>query len=293
MKKTITLWALVSLICGRLDDDTKQRKIVHPFILPHLLVKRIKRIYKSIIPEKQRIAFHESFYKMKSLFYKGNTYECCCCGHSSRRFFSQKNVVTRENVKCPYCFSVERTRVLSKYIRNEIFDSDKKYKVLHFAPVKGLKDFLRNSPSVSEYIDADLNENVATYKVDITQIPYDDNSFDLLICSHILYCVPEDRKGMQEISRVLKPGGIALIVDTIEGYTTIDLTHLSWDELERLYGDGATCRVYGKDIVDILGQYHLEASIIDYVKQLPPEFIKRQRLENAFDADIIRCTKIY
>ena len=69
-------------------------------------------------------------------------------------------------------------------------------RVLHFAPVKGLKDFLKNSPYVSTYIDADLNPNVATYQADMTRMPYEDNSFDLLICSHILYCIPEDRKAI-------------------------------------------------------------------------------------------------
>ena len=54
-------------------------------------------------------------------------------------------------------------------------------RVLHFAPVKGLKDFLKNSPYVSTYIDADLNPNVATYQADMTRMPYEDNSFDLLI----------------------------------------------------------------------------------------------------------------
>ena len=68
-------------------------------------------------------------------------------------------------------------------------------RVLHFAPVKGLKDFLKNSPYVSTYIDADLNPNVATYQADMTRMPYKDNSFDLLICSHILYCIPEAQKG--------------------------------------------------------------------------------------------------
>lgn len=67
-------------------------------------------------------------------------------------------------------------------------------RVLHFAPVKGLKDFLKNSPYVSTYIDADLNPNVATYQADMTRMPYEDNSFDLLICSHIIL-YPRRQKG--------------------------------------------------------------------------------------------------
>jgi len=178
------------------------------------------------------------------------------------------------------------------YIKNEVFsDANQQLRVLHFAPVKGLKDFLRNSSQVSDYRDADINPNVATYQVDITQIPYEDNSFDLIICSHILYCVPEDRKAMQEIHRVLRPGGRALIVDTIEGDATRELSHLPKKELQDVYGDEATCRVYGRDITDILGSYGLKARIIDYVKQLSPDFIEKECLSDAFDAEIIDCIK--
>lgn len=68
-------------------------------------------------------------------------------------------------------------------------------RVLHFAPVKGLKDFLKNSPYVSTYIDADLNPNVATYQADMTRMPYEDNSFDLLICSPYSILYPRRQKG--------------------------------------------------------------------------------------------------
>ena len=133
------------------------------------------------------------------------------------------------------------------------------------------------------------NPNVATYQADMTRMPYEDNSFDLLICSHILYCIPEDRKAMQEIHRVLRPGGKALIVDTIEGDTTRELSHLPAQELKDVYGDEATCRVYGRDITDILGSYGLKAHIIDYVKQLSPEFIEKECLSEAFDSEIVDC----
>lgn len=252
----------------------------------------IKSLYRKLVSERQRIALHYALYKIEAVLLKGDRYECCCCGKSSRRFLSHGNLGLRRNIKCPHCLSLERTRILCMYIRNEVFkDTEKPLKVLHFAPVKGLKDFLRQSPYVGDYRDADLNPNVATYLVDITQIPYEDNSFDLIICSHILYCVPEDRKAMQEIHRVLRPGGRALIVDTIEGDTTRELGHLSKKELQEVYGDEATCRVYGRDITEILGSYGLKANIIDYVKQLSPEFIEKECLSDAFDAEIIDCIK--
>lgn len=250
----------------------------------------IKKLYRACLSEKRRIALHYIIYKVKALFLTGNNYDCCCCGKSSRRFLSHGNLGIRKNVKCPHCLSLERTRVLCRYIQDVIFtDKTKQLRVLDFAPVKGLKDFLKSSPFVSEYIDGDINPNVASYKVDITQMPFDNDSFDLLLCSHVLYCVPEDRIGMEEIHRVLRPGGRALIIDTIEGDHTVELMHLSKEILEKEYGDENTCRVYGRDITDILATYGLKAQIIDYVKLLPPDFVKRQRLENAFDAQIIDC----
>lgn len=252
----------------------------------------IKRLYKKVVSEKTRIALHYTLYKIEAQFLRGDRYACCCCGKSSRRFLAHGNLEKRQNIKCPHCLSLERTRILCMYIQNVIFaEKPEPIRVLHFAPVKGLRDFLRNSAHVAEYIDADINPNVATYQADITQIPYKNHSFDLILCSHILYCVPEDRKAMRELYRVLRPNGRLLIVDTIEGEITQELSHLSAQTLKEKYGDEATCRVYGRDIVQILGRYGFEAKIIDYVKQLPADFIEKERLTNAFDSEIVDCTK--
>lgn len=186
-------------------------------------------------------------------------------------------------------FSRTDTNSLHVHQKRDIQKRDTANARTPFRTGKRTKDFLKNSPYVSTYIDADLNPNVATYQADMTRMPYEDNSFDLLICSHILYCIPKDRKAMQEIHRVLRPGGKALIVDTIEGDTTRELSHLPAQELKDVYGDEATCRVYGRDITDILGSYGLKAHIIDYVKQLSPEFIEKECLSEAFDSEIVDC----
>lgn len=104
----------------------------------------IKNIYRKIVSEKQRIALHYALYKIEAVLLWGNRYECCCCGKSSRRFLSHGNLGLRKNIKCPHCLSLERTRILCMYIKNEIFKSGiQPMRVLHFAPVKGLKDFLK------------------------------------------------------------------------------------------------------------------------------------------------------
>lgn len=133
----------------------------------------IKSLYRKLLSEKQRIALHYALYKIEAAFLKGDRYECCCCGKSSRRFLSHGDKGPRKNIKCPHCLSLERTRILCMYLRNEILDkTERPISILHFAPVKGLKDFLKSSPHVSVYHDADINPNVATYQCDITQMPY-------------------------------------------------------------------------------------------------------------------------
>ena len=253
----------------------------------------IKSLYRKLLSEKQRIAIHYALYKIEAAFLKGDRYECCCCGKSSRRFLSHGDKGPRKNIKCLHCLSLERTRILCMYLRNEILDkTERPISILHFAPVKGLKDFLKSSPHVSVYHDADINPNVATYQCDITQMPYADNTFDLIICSHVLYCVPEDEKGMQEIHRVLKPGGRALLVDTWLDGPTQDLSQLPASERKAISGDATSCRLYGrKDILETLHSYGLDGRIIDYTKQLSSEFIEKQSLHDAFDSEILDCTK--
>ena len=71
----------------------------------------IKKLYRQLTSEKQRIALHYALYKVASIWLKGNRYECCCCGKSARRFLPHGDVIVRKNIKCPHCLSLERTRI--------------------------------------------------------------------------------------------------------------------------------------------------------------------------------------
>lgn len=51
------------------------------------------------------------------------------------------------------------------------------------------------------------NENVVIKQVDIQEIPFEDNQFDVVIANMMLYHVPDLNKGLTEVKRVLKGDG--------------------------------------------------------------------------------------
>ena len=98
---------------------------------------------------------------------------------------------------------------------------------------------------------------------DITQIPFVDDSFDVILCSHVLEHVPEDRQAMRELCRVLKPDGWALLLVPISSRraeTYEDATVVAPEDRERLFGQFDHVRIYGRDFKDRLEEsgFHRE-----------------------------------
>ena len=81
--------------------------------------------------------------------------------------------------------------------------------VLHFAPEPCLEDRLR--AQCGRYVTADLLRTTVDYQFDVIDIPFADEAFDVVLNSHVLQYVQDDQRGIAELSRILKPGGIALL----------------------------------------------------------------------------------
>jgi SAM-dependent methyltransferase len=111
-----------------------------------------------------------------------------------------------------------------------------------------------------EYIAADLDpepyRNVMDIvRADITNLQWDKGHFDLVICNHVLEHVPDDRKAMSELFRVMRPEGTAILQVPIAGApreTVEDPSIECADERERLFGQVDHVRIYGTDYVDRL-----------------------------------------
>lgn len=117
-----------------------------------------------------------------------------------------------ENYGCMFCRSSDRERHLFMYFdKLNLWEKMQGAKILHFAAERNLRVKI-NEQKPQEYLLADIApKREGMVKIDATQIPYENESFDFLIANHILEHIPDHLKALSEFFRVLKPGGIAIL----------------------------------------------------------------------------------
>jgi SAM-dependent methyltransferase/DNA-directed RNA polymerase subunit RPC12/RpoP len=228
-------------------------------------------------------------HRLKVLRYRGNRYICPCCGGRFRRFLPY-GVTRRANAECPECGSKERHRLLWLFLKNRTDILTTKLRVLHVAPEEIIRKNLLGMSNL-DYLSADLVSPLATVRMDITRIPFDDNSFDAILCSHVLEHVDDDHKAMLELCRVLRSGGWAIIqvpLDKNRGSTFEDPRVVSPSERERLFGQKDHVRVYGRDYKSRLERAGFTVRIEGYARELGDDALK---FGLDPDEDIYYCTK--
>lgn len=138
----------------------------------------------------------------------------------------------------------------------------------------------------------DLSPNsTAELRADITDIPFDAGRFDYVICNHVLEHVPDDRRAMREIHRLLKPTGTAIMQHPVDAHreaTFEDPSITSAQERLRLYGQRDHVRIYGRDFPDRLRQAGFAVEMRDFCGELDAATVARHGLA---DEPIYLCTK--
>jgi SAM-dependent methyltransferase len=200
--------------------------------------------------------------------YFGFRYKCPFCRRRFRKFLpcghkhhvlKDTNVVGaghRLNCRCPRCRSRDKERLLYLYLVNETDVFDEHVRLLHVAPERNLNKELSKHRNI-DYLTANLNPWAGMVKMDITDIQYDDGSFDAIICCHVLEHVSDDRKAMSELHRTLRPGGWAILQVPISlslNNTVEDATITTPEGREKAFGQADHVRLYGKDYKDRLEQ---------------------------------------
>lgn len=186
------------------------------------------------------------------IMYWGLSKYCPVC-HSWVRSFKQYGLKSRPDAQCPICNALERHRFLWLFFKKHttLFDGTPK-KMLCFALESCIEHNFQKFDYL-EYLNADLYDSKATIKVDITNIQFSDEIFDVVYCSHVLEHVENDSKAICEMLRVLKKGGQAIVlVPILVERTYEDPSITDPAERERLFGQHDHVRLYGPDFKDRL-----------------------------------------
>jgi hypothetical protein len=217
--------------------------------------------------------------------------ECPVCGTVVEAFLPSGLQRVVPDRMCPTCTSLERHRAVWLYFRQRTDLFTAPHRLLDVAPDRAFGPRLAALPNV-DYLSADLVSPKAMIRLDLTQIPHPDASFDVIYVSHVLEHIPDDRRAMREIHRVLKPGGWAVLLVPMFGATTReDPTVVDPAERERLFGQDNHVRMYGHD-----GEYErrlreagFDVTAEHFVAELDPTLVRRYRLQT--DELIHLCAK--
>ena len=211
---------------------------------------------------------------------RGNRYTDPIDGRTFRRFLPYGYEKPRENVLSPSTLSLERHRLLWLYLQNETNFFNSPLKVLHFAPEQAYYKRFRNLKHL-DYTTTDLLSPLADVKADICDLPFDQDSFDVILCNHVLEHIPDDTKAMSELYRVMKPGGWGVFQipqDLNREETFEDDSITDKKERAKIFGQYDHVRIYGRDYFDKLRSVGFEVQEVDYTSQLSGEEVDRYRL---------------
>ena len=251
----------LGLICRRLIRSLLELNIVQRFAIalfdPGLLIIVLRR--NPTVYHKVRRAIRDLPRSRREMlffgrFIVGRERYCPLCQSQVRLFLPFGNSSRkRPNAWCPGCGSLERHRLAWMVLeqKTNLFAPSEK-SLLHIAPEPVMSDKFRNLSHI-DYLSADLSDPWAMVKMDITDIQYPDNTFDIIHCSHVLEHIPNDRQAMRELCRVLKPTGFALLMVPVTRKETFEDPSIT-DPAKRakLFGQANHVRRYGLDFKDRL-----------------------------------------
>jgi SAM-dependent methyltransferase len=242
----------------------------------------LKKIFKILLNNISRPWLITVSYWVRPIitFYlKGNNFTDPIDGKSFRKMLPYGYGKQRENALSPSTLSLERHRLMWLFLRDEtdFFTSTKKLKTLHIAPEQCFLSIFKKQQNL-EYVTSDLESPIADVKADICNLPFEDNSFDVIFCNHVLEHIPDDKKAMQELFRVLKKGGFGIF--QVPQDLNIDITFednsiTDKKERARIFGQYDHVRVYGKDYFDRLREIGFKVNEIDYTKKIALKKLER------------------
>lgn len=246
----------------------------------NLSVKTMKKLFKlilNIIPRPLLIRLSYIARPVLAFFLKGKKFTDPIDGKSFKTFLPYGYGKQRNNVLSPSTLSLERHRLLWLYLKNETDFFSAKKKLLHFAPEQAFYKRFKKLEHL-DYTTTDLLSPLADVKADICNLPFKDNSYDIILCNHVLEHIPDDTKAMQELYRVLKPNGMAILQipqDLNREVTFEDNSITDKKERAKIFGQYDHVRVYGRDYFNKLRSIGFKVNEVDYTATLSKETVEK------------------
>ncbi len=215
---------------------------------------------------------------LQSLPYLGNKFECPICNGKFKTFLPGGMNNLRQNSKCPRCRSLERHRLIWLFLKNRTNFFTTRLKLLYIAPEYCFRRNLQRFKNI-QYISIDLENPIAMMKMDITDLKFNDSSFDCVLCLHVLEHIEDDRKAMKELYRVLKPNGWAILqVPILRDKTFEDPSIKIREQRLKYFGQEDHVREYGLDFKDRLKKAGFQVEVETLKEDISPNSVYRYRL---------------
>jgi SAM-dependent methyltransferase len=244
---------------------------------------------ESLLPVKRVQALKQAYFHLRAPLFVGRRVVCSCCGGHFRKFLRDGVDRPRDQARCPRCGSWERHRLLWSYLKERTTLLSDRLQVLHVAPEFVIGRSLASLPNI-KYVSVDLESPLAMVQMDVTRLAFPDESFDFVLCSHVLEHVPDDQRALRELHRVLKRSGWAILQVPIKReHTFEDLSVVSPEDRLRLFGQRDHVRIYGRDFKDRISTAGFSVSVERYKEELGPEGMRRLGL--LAEDDIYLCNK--
>ncbi|WP_179348103.1 class I SAM-dependent methyltransferase [Winogradskyella pacifica] len=240
-------------------------------------MKKLFKLILNTIPRPLLIRLSYVARPILAFFLKGNIFTDPIDNKSFKTFLPYGYGNQRNNVLSPSTLSLERHRLLWLYLNHKTDFFNAKKSVLHFAPEQCFLKRFRSLKNL-KYTTTDLLSPIADVKADICDLPFEDNSYDVILCNHVLEHIPDDTKAMQELYRVMKPGGYGIfqIPQELDRAVTFEDDSITdRDERAKIFGQYDHVRVYGRDYFDKLRSIGFKVEEVDYTATLSNEDIEK------------------
>jgi SAM-dependent methyltransferase len=232
------------------------------------------------IPRPYLIWWSKFLAPLVDILFRGNKFTDPINGKSYRKFLPYGYVKQRDNALSPGTLSLERHRLLWLYLNNETNFFSKTLKVLHIAPEQCFYNLFKNLKNIN-YTTFDLNSPLADIKGDICNLPFKENSFDFILCNHVLEHINDDKKAMKELYRVLNKNGTAILQVPINQKSSKTFEDSSIvDKKERIekFGQYDHIRLYGLDYFKKLESFGFKVDPLKYSKEFTESEITKYGL---------------